>query len=265
MKPSSHAESTQSAPTRYAPSVPMSVYRELAAELRTNKAVIDSLNSRNEQLLKHNQRLKREIHHVVQAALTLGQAAGVARPASKDSFSSSLYSEPKESFSEATTPDALASLARTHSRRQKNETQDLSANQSASADEVPTIYEPTVYEPLMPPTQPAAPLATPKAIRNRVPKPIVEGQSVERAGKKQILKSARNVGQPQPSSQSGSPFSAVMPKLFTEQSGEYRSSILEKSDEKEIGGIWLALSIVLIIVTAFGAGFLIMKPLLNER
>ena len=77
----------------------MSVYRELATELRTNKAVIDSLNSRNEQLLKQNQRLKREIHQVVQAALALGQAAGVARPAAKDSGT---YGETRDSAAEDT-------------------------------------------------------------------------------------------------------------------------------------------------------------------
>ncbi|NJN00044.1 MAG: hypothetical protein HC800_25485 [Phormidesmis sp. RL_2_1] len=54
-------------------------------------------------------------------------------------------------------------------------------------------------------------------------------------------------------------------QLFTESSGNYRSSTLDSSENKEIGGIWLALSIILIIVTAFGAGFLIMKPLLNDR
>ncbi|MEM8502031.1 MAG: hypothetical protein AAF716_02635 [Cyanobacteria bacterium P01_D01_bin.1] len=266
MKPSSHPESTQAAPTRYAPSVPMSVYRELAAELRTNKAVIDSLNSRNEQLLKQNQRLKREIHQVVQAALTLGQAAGVARPASQNGLgtpplSAPPYSEAKESFPNEAASDTLANLARTkgQSKRQKDESKDASS--LSSSEEAPTIYEPLILP---------AP-ATPKATRHRVPRPIGESQATdrsnsERSGKKQLLKSAKNTSrQPQPNSQSESPFSAVMPKLFTEQSGDYRSSILEKSDEKEIGGIWLALSIILIIVTAFGAGFLIMKPLLNER
>ena len=242
----------------------MSVYRELATELRTNKAVIDSLNSRNEQLLKQNQRLKREIHQVVQAALSLGQAAGVARPAVKDGFANSVYGETRSAAAEEDTPDALASLVRTQSqsqsrkqsRRKKEESQEARvANLSAPDEELPTIYEP-----LIPPTQPA----TPKAIRNRVPRPISENQSAERSGQKQASRSAKG-SQPQSSPQTGLPFSAVMPKLFTEQSGNYRSSILEKSDEKEIGGMWLALSIVLIIVTAFGAGFLIMKPLLSER
>jgi len=246
----------------------MSVYRELATELRTNKAVIDSLNSRNEQLLKQNQRLKREIHQVVQAALSLGQAAGVARPAVKGGVANGVYGETRDSAAEEDTPDTLANLVRaqgqSQSRKQSRRKQEESQEARLANSSVPDEEAPTIYEPLIPPTQPA----TPKAIRNRVPRPISESQSGDRSSRKQAPRLTKN-SQPQTSSQSGSqsgsPFSAVMPKLFTEQSGDYRSSILEKSDEKEIGGIWLALSIVLIIVTAFGAGFLIMKPLLNER
>ncbi len=241
----------------------MSVYRELAAELRANKAVIDSLNSRNEQLLKQNQRLKQEIHHVVQAALTLGQAAGVARPAAKDGLydhsSRSSSQGLKQAAADQDSPDTLAKLVRAQSEKQTAERQKnaKSSNPTSPADEAPIVYEPLIV-----PTQ----SIPPKANRNRVPKPISEGPSEKRSSKRQMLRPSKNASrQPQPGAQSGPQLSAVLPKLFTEQSGDYRSSILEKSDEKEIGGIWLALSIVLIIMTAFGAGFLIMKPLLNER
>ncbi len=248
----------------------MSVYRELAAELRANKAVIDSLNSRNEQLLKQNQRLKQEIHHVVQAALTLGQAAGVARPAGKDGLydransgtqsssnqsSSTQSSSNQSSFSNQDSPDSLAKLVRFQSEKQTAERQKSAKNSNLDAATDEALI---VYEPLIVPIQ----SASPKVTRSQVPKPISENHSAERSSKRQTFKSTKNANR-QP--QAGSQFSAVLPKLFTEKSGDYRSSALERSDEKEIGGIWLALSIVLIIMTAFGAGFLIMKPLLNER
>ena len=107
MKPSHPVNPIQSAPKRYAPSVPMSVYRELAAELRANKAVIDSLNSRNQQLLDQNQRLKQEIHNVVQATLNLGQFAGVARQTAQ------------EEFPAAIAPDTLAKLVRAQGEARK--------------------------------------------------------------------------------------------------------------------------------------------------
>ncbi|MBE9062946.1 hypothetical protein [cf. Phormidesmis sp. LEGE 11477] len=279
MKPSSYTESSQSASTRYAPSVPMSVHRELAAELRANKAVIDSLNNRNEQLLKQNQRLKQEIHHVVQAALTLGQAAGVARPATRDSLYSGsrndlsrndLQGDTQAPLADSAVPNSLASLvqAQSEKRSEKQSEKQRSERQNARNAGLPTPTDEaiTLYEPLVAPTQPAASKVAPKSARNRVPKPIGEGQPVGRLGQRQPSKSARNTGaQRQKKPQLGSQFSTIMPKLFTEQSGSYRSSILEKGEEQEIGGIWLVFSIVLIIVTAFGAGFLIMKPLLGDR
>ncbi len=45
----------------YSPSVPISVYRELAAELQAAEALLDSLNAQNQHLAKHNQKLRQEI------------------------------------------------------------------------------------------------------------------------------------------------------------------------------------------------------------
>ncbi|MEL6160560.1 MAG: hypothetical protein AAGJ95_07920 [Cyanobacteria bacterium J06554_11] len=288
MKPSHRAESAQSAPTNYAPSVPMSVYRELAAELRANKAVIDSLNSRNQQLIQQNQRLKQEIHNVVQATLTLGQFAGVARPASP------------EGFPNAVAPDTLAKLVRAQRDSQKDSQREgwgdgqrdgqrdgQSIAQSTTIHEavaMPPAAEPAVSQPSAKPIafQPIAQKTSAQAAgtppRNRMPRSIrslaAKAGSPTAAGQKQstkatkATKATRQLTTAEGAKRKGQlslPVNKPLPKLFTEQSGEYRSSVLEAGEEKEIGGIWLALSIILIIVTAFGAGFLIMKPLLNDR
>ena len=324
MKPLKNAESLQSAPTNYAPSVPMSVYRELAAELRANKAVIDSLNGRNQQLIQQNQRLKKEIHNVVQATLSLGQFAGVARPAGQDSFPNAIG------------PDTLAKLVR--AQGEANKTAETTSVQDAvppapglySAQEF--LHSPVQNAPQQPypqqgyqpqqahpqahsqqakPQQARSQQARPQQSsrqvpptqpRQRVPQPIQSkghpgapaGQTIDQAmGQTKRASSNAKLGakpngrvNPQAKARPGAktqqrptaltrPASPKRtdvamatkpaPKLFTEQSGEYRSSVLDSPEEKEIGGIWLALSIILIIVTAFGAGFLIMKPLLNDR
>lgn len=57
----------------YCPSVPISVYRELAAELQAARAMLDSLNTQNQQLVKQNQQLRQEVHKVVQSAQHLQQ------------------------------------------------------------------------------------------------------------------------------------------------------------------------------------------------
>ncbi len=277
MKPSHHAEPTPSAPTRYAPSVPMSVYRELAAELRSNKAVIDSLNSRNQQLTAQNQRLKQEINNFVQATLNLGQFAGAARQTAFSELSGTVSDASTASSSEKIAPNTLAKLVRPQGEAIKA---------AASADDMNSLASPQLY------TESAADVFSSSTLQpRRVPSPIQKSMlsaassasperipTVKRRATKSTAATAKPAASPRISSrlpvstrqkisQSSEvvPQAKVPPKLFTEQSGEYRSSGLERKEDKEIGGIWLALSIVLIIVTAFGAGFLIMKPLLNDR
>lgn len=55
----------------YSPSVPLSVYRELAAQLQTAQAMLNSLNAQNQQLAKQNQQLRQEIEKVVQYVMHL--------------------------------------------------------------------------------------------------------------------------------------------------------------------------------------------------
>ena len=303
----------------------MSVYRELAAELRANKAVIDSLNSRNQQLLDQNQRLKKEIHNVVQATLNLGQYAGVARPAAQDDY--------PQDFPSAIAPDTLAKLVRAQGearkaiagepvaspdqfaadpyspeyaelykqqnaelyRQQDHHAQaeqireqqaraqakavqaeqaraqaKLQAREQARAQARADKAARAVHARGQAKAQ-AAKTQTPAAARNRVPLPIqtapAQVKSPDRAPapRRQKAKASSTVRQPNQRADMTPAASKPLPKLFTEQAGSYRTSALESQEDKEIGGIWLALSIILIIVTAFGAGFLIMKPLLNDR
>lgn len=266
---SSHPADAHSSPTHYAPSVPMTVYRELAAELRANKAVIDSLNSRNQQLLQQNQLLKQEIHNVVQATLNLGQVAGVARQSTSEG--SGLSRE----FPSAIAPDTLAKLVRgeTNSSAELLYAPPYAAQSAESPQQAALSYAPP------------SPSAATASNRNRVPREIAS-KSASKPAKQKSTSEARsalreankNTPKPQSNKQrppafrpgstvstTGAMSQSVNQKLFTEQSGEYRSSALDASENKEIGGIWLVLSIILIIVTAFGAGFLIMKPLLNDR
>lgn len=286
----------------------MSVYRELATELRANKAVIDSLNSRNHQLMQQNQRLKQEIHNVVQATLSLGQFAGVARQANPDGFPQAF----PQGFPSAIAPDTLSRLVDAQ-RNAQDEAQpdmlqtglssepDIKEAEPEAPDLVREIAQAAAMQaaarrpqpPIATPPQPSAPP------RQRSPRPIQSEQPAARASapkrvkakspERETVREATPKRKPAPKAKSAKakapqparpvarqtsnakadalaiPSAQAMGKLFTEQSGEYRSSVMESGEEKEIGGIWLALSIILIIVTAFGAGFLIMKPLLNER
>ena len=178
----------------YAPSVPISVYRELAAELQATKAMVDSLTTQNQQLVRQNHLLKQEIHKVVHVTLQLGQFAGVAQP-----------SIPREAphVSEA-------------------------------------IGEPSRGSGYAPPSPP--PLE-----RQSRPDPPKEGlialnHPLKSLGSS-LLKDRLFSGQAEPSHHKEPP------------SGEIR----------DFSGLWVALSILLVVLTAFGAGFLIMRPLLSNR
>ncbi|NES69357.1 MAG: DUF3450 domain-containing protein, partial [Okeania sp. SIO2D1] len=55
----------------YCPSVPISVYRELAAELQVTQAQLEALKAENQQLTKQNQQLCSEVGKVLQSAQNL--------------------------------------------------------------------------------------------------------------------------------------------------------------------------------------------------
>ena len=166
----------------YAPSVPVSVYRELAAELQATKAMVDSLSAQNKHLHAQNHLLRQNIHQMVQVALQLGHHAGVAHPAEAEM---TFFSPPPLDLQ----PHPQAELQ----------------------DQPPVIDEPS-----------------PKPSR----RPRAKGD---------------------------------LSKVFTEQTGENRHYSLDSSASGSLSTLWLIASIAIIILTAFGAGFLIMRPLINDR
>lgn len=55
----------------YSPSVPLSVYRDLAGELQAAEAMLDAITAQNQQLVQENQLLRQEITKAVQSFLHL--------------------------------------------------------------------------------------------------------------------------------------------------------------------------------------------------
>jgi hypothetical protein len=158
------------ASSNYAPSVPISLYREVNAELQSTKAAMDALKTQNQQLLKQNQQLRQEIDKAVQASLTLRQVANGLNG----------------NAAESTTPQRI----------------------SAPDAELP-------------------------------PPPPAKFFGVD------------------------SPFPAEA-MVYEEDSKPRRKIQIEaEAASRELGGWWLVMAIVLIIVTAFGAGFLLVRPFLT--
>ena len=176
----------------YSPSVPISVYRELATELQATKAMVDSLTTQNQQLARQNQLLKQEIHKVVHTTLQLGQFAGVAHP--------STVTEPRY-------PSEVL----------------------VESDPGPDYV--TSSPPPERPSQPNSP----------------------QGGGLVPLKAL------------GASLIKERQRLFSGEAAPARRNSQSTGEIRDFSGLWVALSILMVVLTAFGAGFLIMRPLLNNR
>jgi hypothetical protein len=180
--PSSKPSASPTKGVAHSPSVPISVYREIASELQSTRTSLDSLKVQNTDLVYRNQQLRLEIERVVQSALYLRQLADV-----------NLQSGISES--EDLVNPAIAEIP----------SLEVALDQSTSFNAPPT---PSAKNPL-----------------------------------KQVA--------------------GLTGKLFTEQSSQPHG--VKQSEPKEIGAWWLVLVICMIVVTAFGTGFLIVRPLLPSR
>jgi len=174
---------------KYSASVPISVYRELAAELQAAQTTIDSLRSQNQQLVKQNQQLQQQVEKVVHSAQHLQQIVS--------------------SFSGTAVPNPL---------------------------EVPRS------KPVMQPE--ARPVAPPPPPRPAASMPVMEFPS---------------------SFQDEADFSPYAETVVIEQEDTRRRRPVRTDAVADVNGWMLMIAILLIVLTAFGTGFLIVRPLLNNN
>ena len=187
------AQSTPATTNAYAPAVPISVYRQLAAELQATRVMLESLNAHNQQLVQQNQLLRRELDKIVQSALYLKQIVD----SSPDGWSEASYTHPEM------------------------------RNQPGYQTGAP---RPMSWGPLpMSGVNPSSPGVAPNALRN--------------------LQPSRGV---------------LPDRIVTEQAeGRYRQT--SQSDSSTVNGWLYILLIILIVITAFGTGFLLIRSLASKR
>lgn len=218
------------APSGYAPSVPISVYRELATELKTTQTTLDALTQQNQQLQRQNQLLRHEIQRFVQAAEQLGHFAGVMPP------------EPPA------TPEDMTAAARW---QEQPSPPDFLAAPPVGSGKAPRSFDASPAAPAPErSSRPLSPISEDGFRSTERPQAAPESAIVPHPKTK---KRDRPHPQPDPNKH----------RLFTEQPEAMRplSKVASRSD---LGNLWLATTILLVVVSAFGAGFLIMRPLLNR-
>ncbi|MBE9092795.1 hypothetical protein [Tychonema sp. LEGE 07203] len=181
----------------YSPSVPISLYREVTAELQAAQAMLDSLKTHNQQLVQQNQQLRREVETVVQVSQQLQQAVNSAQSVTQ----TGMPQMPSVKFNFSVEPEPLEPAT------------------SRTSSNVP-----------QPPQTVAFPFPLPEA---------------------------------EPAT---SPMPEKLPeKLFSEvQETPYRIRSQPKK-ASDLSGLWLAIAIFLIVIAAFGAGYLVVRPLLIKK
>lgn len=251
-------DSTTGAGVRQTPAVPISVYREIATELKASQALVDSLNQQNQRLDRENQLLRQEILKFTDAAAHLRVVAsatqGVAlAPGNGAESSQNAYpvfasndsplprrSSPSHNLPQ---PDSLTSLP----LDRENSLATLGVENLDTGTAAPYPH-PVVYSggstaisgwasqltKLFKPQTQSPPKPTVKAKRKPSPPPRPK---------------------PQPTS----------PVLYTEQPVPSTHAHQSSARTAELSGLWLTTTILLVVVSAFGAGFLVMKPLLNNN
>ncbi|MBW3586231.1 MAG: hypothetical protein KY448_10445 [Cyanobacteria bacterium 0813] len=181
----------------YSPSVPISLYREVTAELQAAQAMLDSLKTHNQQLVQQNQQLRREVETVVQVSQQLQQVVNSAQSVTQTGMPQ--MPSVKFNFSVQPPPPAPATS-------QTNST-------------VPQPLQTVAFPFPLPEAEPTA---------ASMPQPLPE-------------------------------------KLFTEvPETPYRVRSQSKK-ASDLSGLWLAIAIFLIVIAAFGAGYLVVRPLLMKK
>lgn len=193
--------SSSASSNNYSPSVPISLYREVTAELQAAQAMLDSLKTHNQQLVQQNQQLRREVETIVQASVYLQQAVTSAQGVSQTGMPQMPSVKPNNVSAQP--PQAAPAPPQIN----------FSVVQPAPAVSA-------VAFPFAEPTPAAEPPATPQKLPE---------------------------------------------KLFAEVPQIPYQARSQPKKASDLSGLWLAIAIFLIVIAAFGGGYLVVRPLLMKR
>ncbi|PAX52134.1 hypothetical protein [Brunnivagina elsteri] len=196
--PNPQAASNQS----YSPSVPLSVYRDLAEELQAAREMVNSLTLRNHQLSQENQVVRKEIAKAVNAITQLKQFVDVPE-------SSTVYNSEAHAFT--------------------NFDHEVKHTSAAERSQVRTQK---VYPP-----------------RTSANSPVPKKIKINKPSHPQVIPDY---------------FPTNKPVYIEEQEVRYYPS-KKKPEASETNGWMLLIAVLLIVFTAFGAGYLVVRPLLQNQ
>jgi hypothetical protein len=250
-------------------SVPISVYRELANELQTAQAKLSFFQLQNEQLMRQNQQLIQgfeNINQEMQRMQMLLSQSHHGNPAHLSEVIAALKSipgngglgndrdslplptrngKPKPSSPQGNNPDTNPAhvtaqmvqdaVFRAQQIASQQVAQQLPVSQTAYSQPRPNGAEEQGVGFSVDPSSPIQPMVMLKD--NTVPKP-----------------------KPKPTAK---PTTVKTPKPL-EKAAPRAEAVPADGQEQTVGGWWLALTVLLIVLTSFGAGYFLMRPFVNS-
>ena len=250
-QPSSASAHRAPSPQPSTASVPISVYRELSAELQATQAMMDSLHGQNQHLRKQNVHLQQEVDSIVQAAQQMQHVVG----GPKSDFVSN-----GQSF---VGPEATAVVQDNVAQPNVEVPPQLRRAAQGHNQQFSPAMPPIVSEPPRPQEMPIMPEGV-EPLMVRSPEAMPEQAQPQRPSQQH----SRNA-----QGQSASPFSPsrrqaaveTLNKIFTGREQPLPRRALDEEASEEIHTGWLVLIVLLIVVTAFGTGFMIVRPFLSTN
>ncbi|MBC5795875.1 MAG: hypothetical protein VKL60_02790 [Sphaerospermopsis sp.] len=225
---------------RYSPSVPVSVYRELVAELQAVQAKLDVVTNHNQKLSQENQQLRQEINKLVQSCLELQKLIDSSAPSS---HAPSSQTQPSTPISHST-PQNHAYVNNTQNNAQNNK-----------------------------PNNQTIPIANANVKNTSKPQPKGRKKIEGKLPKKKMVKTAPSPRQPTPKPPKkvrrevvsvpvmDMNFPVSEPMYIEEQEVHYYLPL--ESESRGLNGWWLFFTIVFIMIGGFSAGYLIVRPFLQ--
>ncbi len=245
-KPTNSQAGYQTAPSGYQASVPVTVYRELAAELQSTQAKLSFFQLQNEQLAKQNQMLLQEFEAIAQATdrvqsiLTqsnlpeskLSEVLAGIRASSQINPAPSRSNpqgrppaaKPRTADKPATTSPRKAAVQQTTNAIQEaiSRARQLATDSAPQATNEPVLGDALYYDSSFAAFEAPNPAPTPAPIPKSLPKLEIREEVSSRPLRNEAME--------------------------------------EASESTGLSGWVLTLTIVAIVLTSFGAGYLLMRP-----
>ncbi|MEM7773196.1 MAG: hypothetical protein AAF327_22150 [Cyanobacteria bacterium P01_A01_bin.37] len=255
--------------------VPISIYRELVAELQHTQQRLREVSDRNEQLAEHNQQLRHEIEQVVHVALQVRSVANDIQPEAP--ILPQLVLQPVQSTHELLNqpPSELPAQRLGQDNADVSHSLEESPNTTSLQPEWVAQVTPQSVTPESEPSDMDVPAQTAEldhvvaaAIARQIPKasqapetvsPIITSSGTstdQRSVSIETLDGTVTLKLPTPNQ----PLTTEQRTQSTHGQGSDRSS-----KTSSFGGWWLTVIVIFVVISAFGAGFMAMLFLQGQR